>query len=92
MNVNIGFKENSTDINYSINVNNKDIDGKEKITVISTKLTRENLKNKKIKNYFIDVTYKIFPKKFKNYKLLTISGVNTLNKNTYTIYNNLSTY
>lgn len=53
---------------------------------------RENLKNKKIKNYFINVTYKIFPKKFKNYKLLIISRVNILNKNIYNIYNNLSTY
>ena len=47
---------------------------------------RENLKNKQIKNYFIEVTYKIIPKKLKNYKLLTISGVNTLNKNTYIQY------
>ena len=88
----IKCKLNSTDINYSININNKDIDRKEKIIDISTKLTRENLKNKKIKNYFINVTYKIFPKIFKNYKLLIISRVNILNKNIYTIYNNLSTY
>ena len=92
LNVNLGFEVNSTDINYSININNKDIDRKEKIIDISTKLTRENLKNKKIKNYFINVTYKIFPKKFKNYKLLIISRVNILNKNIYNIYNNLSTY
>ena len=34
----------------------------------------EDLKNKDIKNYFIDITYHLIPKK--NYKLLTISGLN----------------
>ena len=75
----MGFEVNSTDTKYTININNKDIERKETIIFISTNLMRENLKNKQIKNYFIDETYKIIPKKFKNYKLLTISGVNTLN-------------
>ena len=52
---------------------------------------RENLKNKEIKNFFIDFTYKIIRKKFKHYKLITISGVNNVNKNTYTKHNYLET-
>ena len=39
--------------------------------------------NKNIENYFIDVTYKIVPKCFRKYKLLTITGVNNENNNTY---------
>ena len=37
----------------------------------------ENLNNKDIKQYFIDLTYKIIPRKFKPYKMLTIKGFNT---------------
>ena len=46
---------------------------------------KKNLNNKEITNFFLDITYKIIQKKFKKYKLLTLSGVNTHTKNTYTI-------
>lgn len=42
----------------------------------------EDLNNKDIENYFIDITYRIIPKNKKNYKLLTISGLNKHNNNT----------
>ena len=41
---NLGLEVNSTDIKYTININNKDIDRAEKIIVISTNLMRENFK------------------------------------------------
>lgn len=42
----------------------------------------QDLKNKDIGNYFIDITYRIIPKNKKNYKMLTISGLNKNNNNT----------
>lgn len=36
-----------------------------------------------LKNFFIDATYKIIPKKQKKYKLLTISGVDNITINTF---------
>ena len=44
----------------------------------------KNLNNNQITNFFLDITYKIIPKKFKQYKMLTLSEVNTFSKNTYT--------
>ena len=35
-----------------------------------------NFRNKFIKQYFIDITYRIIPYKFKPYKMLTIKGFN----------------
>jgi hypothetical protein len=42
-----------------------------------------NLKSENIKNFFIDVTYKIILKNLHNYKLLTISGIDNNNNSTY---------
>lgn len=39
-----------------------------------------NLNNNNIKQYFIDITYKIVPLRYKPYKLLTIKGFNILEK------------
>ena len=36
------------------------------------------IKDKNIINIFIDITYKIIPKHFKNYKLMAITGINKL--------------
>ena len=36
--------------------------------------------NKSIDNYFVDITYKIIPKIFKQYKLMTIIDMENLNK------------
>jgi hypothetical protein len=41
------------------------------------------LSDKNINNYFIDMTYKIIPKIFKKYKLMTISGVDNNTNNSY---------
>ena len=46
---------------------------------------RKNLNSNEITNFLFDITYKIMPKKFKKYKMLTLSGVNTLSKDIYTI-------
>ena len=42
-----------------------------------------NLKSENINNFFIDVTYKVIPKTYHNYKLLTISGIDNNNNSTY---------
>lgn len=37
---------------------------------------RELLNNKYVDNFFMDITYQIIPKKYKPYKLLTLTCVN----------------
>ena len=70
----LNIKINITDINYKLNQSGKDIEKHESVIIITTKKMRDNVNNKFINNYFIDVTYKILPKNRKSYKLLTISG------------------
>lgn len=71
------FKVNATDIIYKINFNdNKFIERNEKVLVLGTRNMRNILKNENINNYFIDTTYKIMPKFWKKYKLMTISAYN----------------
>lgn len=43
----------------------------------------ELIKDNNIINFFVDVTYKIIPKRHRKYKLLTITGVNKNNLNSY---------
>ena len=64
---------NSTDIFYDYENKNKKIKEKrkEKVIFITTDKMEEDIKNKDIENYFIDITYRIIPKNKKNYKLLT---------------------
>ena len=66
---------NETDIIYLITINNKTIERKEKIVIITTEKMRQLLKDTNINNYFIDLTYKIIPKTQKPYKLMTITAV-----------------
>ena len=68
----LNIKINITDINYKLNQSGKDIEKHESVIIITTKKMRDNVNNKFINNYFIDVTYKILPKNRKSYKLLTI--------------------
>ena len=42
-------------------------------------------KNEKYKEYFIDVTFKIIPKKYRPYKLMTIASINYQEKKTVLI-------
>ena len=73
---------NKTDIKYNIIINNKNIERKEKIIVITTLKMRELLKDPEINNFFIDLTYKIIPKAQKPYKLMTITAVNNKDNTT----------
>ena len=74
----------STDIFYEIKENNNKIEKKEeKIIIITTESMENNLNSENINNFFIDVTYKVIPKKCHNYKLLTISGIDNNNNSTY---------
>jgi len=68
-------KVNSIDIFYDyINNKNKKESREEKVIVLTTDLMKEKLFDEKINNYFIDITYKIIPKTFKRYKMMTITG------------------
>ena len=41
------------------------------------------LEDDNIENYFIGITYRVIPKSFKYYKLMTITGEDNINKNCY---------
>ena len=76
---NLIIKIYDIEYDYSKNKNKKNQkeSRNEKIIFFGTKEMFENLNNKDIKQYFIDLTYKIIPRKFKPYKMLTIKGFNT---------------
>lgn len=46
---------------------------------------KEKFVNKNIRNYFIDTSYKIIPNKFKQYKMITITGVDSETSISYLI-------
>ena len=76
------YKIYDIEYDYSNNKNKKAISQrrKEKIIFFGTKNMFENLNNIDVKQYFLDITYKIIPQKFKPYKMLTIKGFNTNTK------------
>ena len=67
----------STDIKYKYQnkKNNKSEDREEKIIFFGLKDGIDLLDSEKCYEYFIDSTYKIIPKKFRPYKLMTISTI-----------------
>ena len=74
----------SIDIFYDYKVKkDKIIKRDEKIIIITNDAMEERLKDSNVENYFIDVTYKIIPKRQKNYKLLTITGVDKITNNSF---------
>lgn len=44
---------------------------------------KAKLSDENINNYFIDVTYKIIPKSFRRYKMMTITGIDKITTITY---------
>lgn len=70
----------STDIKYSIkNIkNNKVEDRNQKIIVYGIKERSEYFKNKDIKEYFIDITFKKIHKCYRPYKLMTIASLDPI--------------
>ncbi len=77
------IKVNTIDIFYEYKENNKLQNREEKVIVLTTEKMKEKLNDKNIDNYFIDVIYLIVPKIFNKYKLMTITGVDNNNKNSY---------
>ena len=62
---------------------NEKIKREEKLIFITSELMEVKLKDNNIDNYFADVTYKIVPKFQLGYKLLTITGIDNNNENSY---------
>ena len=80
----IDLKINVIDIFYEYKTKKENIEKREeKVYILTTELMKNKLKDPNIQNYFIDITYKIIPKHFRNYKLMTITGVNKVTNNTY---------
>ena len=62
----------SKDIKYKLKTNNKELEREETIIVFGN-IERLKLMNNNDIEYFIDTTFKIMPKKYNPYKLLTIA-------------------
>ena len=74
----------TVDIFYNYKLKNNNIlKREEKIIIITNENMEKRLKDNSIDNYFIDVTYKIIPKRRNNYKLLTITGADKSTNNSY---------
>ena len=68
----------TSDIKYYIklNKNNKEIERDKKIIVFGNKQRIQLFKNPDYKEYFIDIAFKIIPKIYRPYKLMTIANLN----------------
>ena len=75
-NINIDIKSFDIKYEYKYNKNNaeKTEIREDKIIVFGTNESILNLDSKNNKEFFIDTTFKIIPKKFKPYKMMTISS------------------
>ena len=63
----------TTDVLYNLKKNK--IERKEKIIVFGLKDRLNLLKNTLYNEYFLDITFKIIPKCYRPYKLLTIASI-----------------
>lgn len=76
----------SQDIKYYYKTKNNNIESRdEKIIVIGLKKNLNIMKNKEYDDYFLDITFKVIPKKFRPNKLLTIATVDKINNTTLII-------
>ena len=73
----------TTDILYNLKKNK--IERKEKIIVFGLKDRLNLLKNTLYNEYFLDITFKIIPKCYRPYKLLTIVSIDKENNKTILI-------
>ena len=88
-NKNLNFDIKSSDIKYSYShYKNNKLNPKEredKLIFLGTKDSKKYLDKKYSKEYFIDTTFRIIPKKFKPIKMMTISSKDE-NKNTVYVF------
>ena len=84
---NLDIEIMSQDIKYStINKsNNKIIERKQQIIIFGIKDRLNLMKNKNFYEYFIDITFRIVPKCYRPYKLMSISTLDNINKKTILI-------
>ena len=66
------------DFKYNIKINNntEEVERIEKILVFGLKDRLKIFQNKDYKEFFIDITFKIVPKVFRPYKLMSLAAVN----------------
>ena len=82
-NENLTLNNNIFDAFYDIKIKNKNQKRNQRIYVLTTNHMEQKFSDKNIDNYFIVITYHIIPKKFKKYKLMTITGVDRSDNNSY---------
>ena len=46
---------------------------------------KQNLSDENIDNYFLDITYKVKSKNFKEYKLMTFTSLDKISKNSFIV-------
>ena len=69
------LKKYILDISYEIKIKNKKRSREQRIILFGIDENIKKIKDNTIKEYFMDVTFQIIPKKFHPYKLLIISGI-----------------
>ena len=67
---------NIIDIKYDYKEKNKNIEREQRIFLFGTKKRLLDLNHNYTKEVFLDITFKVIPKKFRPYKLMVISGIN----------------
>ena len=76
----------SIDVKYEFDsYNNKKIERNEKIIIFGNKERLSLMKNKEYIEYFMDIMFKIIPKSFRPYKLLTLASLDNRNKKSIVI-------
>ena len=83
-NEHIVVKINTIDIFYEyVNKHNKKENREEKVIIITSELMKQKLSDENLDNYFLDITCKVIPKNFKGYKLMTITSLDKISKNSF---------
>ena len=63
------------DINYKIKIKNKEVNREQRIIMFGNKDRIPLINKNVIEEFFIDITFKIIPPKFRPYKLFVLSGI-----------------
>ena len=72
---------NINDIKYKINIINKLIDREQRLLFLGLNNNLELINSTNTNEFFIDITFKIIPVKFRPYKLFLMKGITNKGKN-----------
>ena len=78
----------SKDLKYNIKLNskNRNVERSEKIIIFGNKNRLNSISKNEYKEFFLDITFKIIPKCFRPYKLITLAALDEKNNRTVLLY------